>query len=196
MFFFFNNNNKNDVFIPFAPRNMAASLLPSGAFEANSFEEILAKAQVRAAKRRAQERQKKEHIMFLGFRAGAGDLFCFYCFFLFVVLFLFKLLFIFFSIVFLCLESVTCYWWDMIGSRLHKGEPHVSIPHAFTHESQRGIVRPALKSRQLPFLDLTLTHRHTIKGHGTFMAVVEHVHGREEEWRGCLECFWVLGYPW
>lgn len=32
-------------------------------------------------------------------------------------------------------------------------------------------------------MDLSLAHRHTIKGYRTFLAVVEHVHGKEEERR-------------
>lgn len=48
--------------------------------------------------------------------------------------------------------------------------------------------------RELPFLDLSLANRNTIKGHGTFLALVEHVNGRAEDVRcgGMLEILWPI----
>ncbi|CAK9011485.1 unnamed protein product [Durusdinium trenchii] len=70
--------------------------------------------------------------------------------------------------------------------------PPIVPVHSFDqilHSAQQRAARRRARERkekdndlmQLPFLDLSLAHRHTIKGYRTFLAVVEHVHGKEEE---------------
>lgn len=115
------------------------------ALQAPSFEQILAKAQHRAAQRRAaqratREQQRGDELMYFGRKLWAGHRTAW---------------------------IVAVLIWVM---------PIVASMYGIL-TLERSLFGP----RELPFLDISLANRNTIKGYKHFLAVMEHVHGKDED---------------